>query len=88
MIDEAFHNLLFLLVLLPIVFTIALSRLNVSPVFFVEEKLARIRWTGINTNGLVQENQKGTSQKDTIGLSQKLGRTELKRIEKDCIKKN
>ena len=88
MIDEAFHNLLFLLVLLLIVFTIALSRLNVSPVFFVEEKLARIRWTGINTNGLVQENQKGTSQKDTIGLSQKLGRTELKRIEKDCIKKN
>ena len=88
MIDEAFHNLLFLLVLLPIVFTIALSRINVSPVFFVEEKLARIRWTGINTNGLVQENQKGTSQKDTIGLSQKLGRTELKRIEKDCIKKN
>ena len=88
MIDEAFHNLLFLLVLLPIVFTIALSRLNVSPVFFVEEKLARIRWTGINTNGLVQENQKGTSQKDTIGLSQKLERTELKRIEKDCIKKN
>ena len=88
MIDEVFHNLLFLLVLLPIVVTIALSRLNVSPVFFVEGKLARIRWTGINTNGVVQENQKGMSQKDTVGLTQKLGRSELKKIEKDCIKKN
>ena len=88
MIDEVFHNLLFLLVLLPIVVTIALSRLNISPVFFVERKLARIRWTAINTNGVVQGNQKGMNQKDTVGLSQKLGRSELKKIEKDCIKKN